>query len=60
MDTVKLPKFKWGELSELNSGHTKNEWGLQKKQSAPVILYTVSWDDYVLCSIILFSGTELM
>jgi hypothetical protein len=47
MDTVKLPKFKWGELSELNSGHTKNEWGLQKKKSVPVTItsYTVSWDD---------------
>jgi len=47
MDTVKLPKFKWGELSELDSSHTENEWGLQKKKSAPVIFvsYTVSWDD---------------
>jgi hypothetical protein len=36
MDTAKLPKFKWGELSELNSGHTENEWGLQKKKSTPV------------------------
>jgi hypothetical protein len=47
MDTAKLPKFKWGELSELNSSHTENEWGLQKKKSAPVtfVSYTVSWDD---------------
>ena len=47
MDTAKLPKFKWGELSELNSGHTENEWGLQKKKSTLVTIlsYTVSWDD---------------
>jgi len=32
METANLPKFKWGELSELNSGHTENEWGLQKKK----------------------------
>ena len=62
METAKLPKFKWDELSELNSGHTENEWGLKKKKSAPKTFefYTVSWDDQVLCSIILFSGTELM
>ena len=47
METTKLPKFKWDELSELNSGHTENEWGLQKKKSAPKTFefYTVSWDD---------------
>ena len=47
METAKLPKFKWDELSELNSGHTENEWGLQKKKSAPrtFVFYTVSWDD---------------
>jgi len=46
METTKLPKFKWGELSELNSGHTENEWGLQQKKSAPrtFVSYTVSWD----------------
>ena len=47
METAKLPKFKWAELSERNSGHTENEWGLQKKKSAPgtFVFYTVSWDD---------------
>ena len=47
MGTAKLPKFKWGELFELNSGHTENEWGLQKKKSTPVTLipYSISWDD---------------
>ena len=47
METAKLPKFKWDELSELNSGHTENEWGLQKKKSAPrtFVFYTVYWDD---------------
>jgi hypothetical protein len=46
METAKLPKFKWGELSEQNSGHTENEWGLQKKKSnlIPFVSYTVSWD----------------
>jgi hypothetical protein len=44
MDTAKLPKFKWGELSELNSGHIENEWGLQKKKSTSVSVtrYTIS------------------
>jgi len=27
METAKTPKFKWGEISELNSGHNPNEWG---------------------------------
>ena len=45
MKTAKLPKFNWGEISELNSGHTTEEWGLQKKKSTPNIfeVYTVSW-----------------
>ena len=62
MDTAKLPKFKWGKLSELTLGYTENEWGLKKRKSASVTIvsYAVYWDDYVLCSIILFSGTELM
>jgi len=24
----KLPKFTWGTVCEKNSGHTKNEWGI--------------------------------
>ncbi|MCV0430137.1 hypothetical protein [Nitrosopumilus sp.] len=46
METAKLPKFNWGELSDQNSGHTQNEWGTKKKQSAPksFVSYTVSWD----------------
>lgn len=46
MKTAKLPKFKWNELSELNSGHTQNEWGIQKKKSTSMtfVSYTVSWD----------------
>ena len=31
MDTAKLPKFKWDELFELNSGHTENEWDYKRK-----------------------------
>lgn len=45
MDSVKLPKFKWDELSELNSGHTPEEWGSQKKKSNKIFVsYTVMWD----------------
>lgn len=46
METAKLPKFKWSELSELNSGHTENEWGVKKKITIPrtFVSYTVSWD----------------
>ena len=46
METAKLPKFKWGEISEQNSGHTPNEWGFQNKKSGPkmFVSYTVSWD----------------
>ncbi|MFB5624357.1 MAG: hypothetical protein ACE5RP_05525 [Nitrosopumilus sp.] len=47
METAKLPKFKWTELSEQNSGHTPNEWGSQKTKSNTLtfVSYTVSWDD---------------
>ena len=31
METAKVDKFKWGEISERNSGHTPNEWGMEKK-----------------------------
>ena len=46
METAKLPKFKWTELSERNSGHTQNEWGIQKRKLSPTTLvsYTVSWE----------------
>ncbi len=46
METEKLPKFKWEETSEHNSGHTSDEWGIQKKKSAPrtFVSYTVLWD----------------
>ena len=46
METAKLPKFKWDEISEHNSGHTPSEWGFQKKKSGPktFVSYTVSWD----------------
>lgn len=47
METAKVPKFRWGEISELNSGHTPNEWGtLQKakpKQNT-IIAYDVLWN----------------
>ena len=31
METAKIPKFNWGEISDLNSGHTPDEWGVVKK-----------------------------
>ena len=45
-ETANLPKFKWGTLSELNSGHTVDEWGVQKKKQIlrTFVSYTVSWD----------------
>ncbi len=48
MKTVRLPKFDWNKIDERNSGHTKNEWGMQdeKKESNIRVIeaYTVSWD----------------
>ncbi len=46
MKTAKLPKFNWDDISELNSGHTPEEWGTAKKKSLPrtFVAYTVSWD----------------
>ena len=31
METTKTSKFNWGEVSELNSGHTPEEWGMPNK-----------------------------
>ena len=47
MKTPNLPKFHWDELSELNSGHTPDEWGIKKQKSIPrvFVAYTVSWDN---------------
>ncbi len=48
MKTVRLPKCDWNRIDERNSGHTKNEWGMQdeKKSSKVQVIeaYTVSWD----------------
>ena len=47
METAKVPKFKWGEISEYNSGHTPNEWGTEEKikpKKRVVIAYDVSWN----------------
>jgi hypothetical protein len=47
METANLPKFNWGELSELNSGHTPNEWGMQKKsekKQKKYVAYDVVWN----------------
>ena len=31
MYTAKPSKFNWDEISELNSGHTPDEWGISNK-----------------------------
>ena len=33
METAKIEKFQWGEVSDLNSGHTSDEWGIAKNQN---------------------------
>ncbi len=48
METAKIPKFKWGEISELNSGHTPSEWGMvqeAKPKQNRIIAYDVSWNN---------------
>ena len=47
MIETQFPKFKWGMVSEQNSGHTKDEWGTkeQKAKTRRIIAYTVSWDN---------------
>ena len=47
METAKTSKFKWGEISELNSGHTPNEWGMVQKakpRQTRIIAYDVLWN----------------
>jgi hypothetical protein len=44
MVETQFPKFSWGTTSELNSGHTKDEWGTKKSNPKKVIAYTVVWD----------------
>jgi len=47
METAKVPKFKWGEISDLNSGHTSNEWGMAQKakpKQNTIIAYDISWN----------------
>jgi len=42
-----VPKFKWGEISELNSGHTANEWGMAQKakpKQNTIVAYDISWN----------------
>ncbi|MGQ0606054.1 MAG: hypothetical protein ACT4OD_03745 [Candidatus Nitrosotenuis sp.] len=42
MIETQFPKFRWGIISEQNSGHTKNEWG--KSETKIIIAYRVNWD----------------
>ncbi len=47
METAKVPKFKWGEISDLNSGHTSNEWGMAQKvkpKQNRIIAYDIVWN----------------
>lgn len=47
MKTAKVPKFKWGEISELNAGHTSNEWGTEKKvepKQKVIVAYDIVWN----------------
>ena len=44
MVETQFPKFKWGTISEPNSGHTQDEWGAKKPNPKKVIAYTVVWD----------------
>jgi len=42
-----MPKFKWGEISEQNSGHTPYEWGMEQKikpKKRVIVAYDVSWN----------------
>ena len=47
METAKIPKFNWGEISDLNSGHTLDEWGVVTKKVKPrqnrIVAYDVVW-----------------
>jgi len=44
MVETQFPKFRWGEVSEPNAGHTRNEWGEAKPRTKKIIAYTVVWD----------------
>ncbi|MBT5200267.1 MAG: hypothetical protein HOK63_01550 [Thaumarchaeota archaeon] len=47
MKTAKLDKFQWGTVSDLNSGHTSNEWGTPSKRKSTqnvFVAYDVNWD----------------
>ena len=44
MDTPKIPKFRWGEISEKNSGHNLNEWGEPKRIDPKcIVAYRIQW-----------------
>jgi len=46
METAVLPKFKWGTIDERNSGHTKDEWGVQKEipKIRNMEVYDLKWN----------------
>jgi hypothetical protein len=44
METAKPFKFNWGEVSELNSGHTSEEWGITKNIKSKQKMVTDSED----------------
>ena len=45
MKTAKVDKFNWDKDSDLNLGHTSNEWGITKKKSNVIIAYDVKWNE---------------
>lgn len=46
METARLPKFNWDEISELNLGHTSSEWGIpaRKSISKTLVTYKMFWE----------------
>lgn len=44
MKTAKVDKFNWSKTSDVNLGHTSNEWGIRKKKSNVIISYDVKWN----------------
>jgi hypothetical protein len=48
MVETQFPKFKWGTISEQNSGHTQNEWGVKKGRQKTIIAYSLVWEKIIV------------
>jgi hypothetical protein len=44
MVETQFPKFKWETVSEQNSGHTKDEWGIKKEMPKTIVAYSLVWE----------------